>query len=190
MTRVIDLTWPLWEGMPNSPAHPVAPKLVSGTMSHKATALWMAKSPRYGQVSFASEQFLLAGHMGTHLDAPWHYFPTSEGKPAQTVDEIPLEECFGPGVVLDLTGHEPGERVGVLAPKGRLETAALLAAWSVGASVVPLDPAKVGALQATLKVAGMKVEARKYAEKSVKTAGLLGLLVWFVTPKILRGLRR
>ena len=98
MTRVIDLTWPLWEGMPNSPAHPVAPKLVSGTMSHKATALWMAKSPRYGQVSFASEQFLLAGHMGTHLDAPYHGNP--EGA---TVDAVDLAHVCGEAVWLDVS---------------------------------------------------------------------------------------
>ena len=41
-------------------------------------------------------------HSTTHIDAPWHYGPTSGGAPAQTIDEIPLERCLGPGVVLDL----------------------------------------------------------------------------------------
>lgn len=98
MTRVIDLTWPLYEGMPNHPAHPVAPKLLSGTMSHTGTALWMAKSPRYGQVSFASEQFLLAGHVGTHLDAPYHGNP--EGP---TVDAVDLRHVCGEAVWLDVS---------------------------------------------------------------------------------------
>ncbi len=40
-------------------------------------------------------------HTGTHIDAPWHYGSQSEGKPARTVDDIPLEWCFGDGVVLD-----------------------------------------------------------------------------------------
>lgn len=40
-------------------------------------------------------------HTGTHIDAPWHYGSISEGKRARTVDEIPLEWCFGDGVVLD-----------------------------------------------------------------------------------------
>jgi len=42
-------------------------------------------------------------HATTHIDAPWHYGPASGGKRAQTIDEIPLERCIGPGVVLDMT---------------------------------------------------------------------------------------
>ena len=42
-------------------------------------------------------------HSTTHIDAPWHYGPTSGGAPAQTIDEMPLDKCIGPGVVLDLT---------------------------------------------------------------------------------------
>ena len=42
-------------------------------------------------------------HSTTHIDAPWHYGPMSGGAPAQTIDEMPLEKCIGPGVVLDLT---------------------------------------------------------------------------------------
>jgi kynurenine formamidase len=45
----------------------------------------------------------LGVHSTTHIDAPWHYGPTSGGKPAATIDEIPLEKCIGPGVVLDMT---------------------------------------------------------------------------------------
>jgi kynurenine formamidase len=61
---------------------------------------------------WANELLTLSTHAGTHLDAPWHYFPTSEGRPAKTIDEVPLSACFGDGVVLDLTAHGPGERVG------------------------------------------------------------------------------
>jgi len=42
-------------------------------------------------------------HATTHIDAPWHYGPTSGGAPAATIDAIPLERCIGPGVVLDMT---------------------------------------------------------------------------------------
>jgi kynurenine formamidase len=41
-------------------------------------------------------------HSTTHLDAPWHYAPTSEGKPAKTIDEVPLEWCYGEGIVIDM----------------------------------------------------------------------------------------
>lgn len=40
-------------------------------------------------------------HTGTHMDAPWHYGSTSEGKRAMTIDEVPLEWCYTDGVVLD-----------------------------------------------------------------------------------------
>ena len=41
-------------------------------------------------------------HATTHLDAPWHYGPLCEGKKAKTIDEIPLEWCFGDGLVIDM----------------------------------------------------------------------------------------
>ena len=36
-------------------------------------------------------------------DAPYHYGSTCEGKPAKKIEDIPLEWCYGPGVVLDFT---------------------------------------------------------------------------------------
>ncbi|HKJ41238.1 MAG TPA: cyclase family protein [Sunxiuqinia sp.] len=45
-------------------------------------------------------------HATTHIDAPWHYAPSCEGKPAKTIDQIPLEWCYGDGVVIDMT-HKP-----------------------------------------------------------------------------------
>jgi len=42
-------------------------------------------------------------HMGTHVDAPFHYGSQCEGKPAKMIMDIPLEWCHGPGVVLDFT---------------------------------------------------------------------------------------
>ena len=61
----------------------------------------------------AVEKLTLTTHSGTHLDAPWHYWPTSEGKPSKTIDEIPLEWCFHDGVLLDLTHKNPGEEIDV-----------------------------------------------------------------------------
>lgn len=37
----------------------------------------------------AEELAKLSTHAGTHLDAPWHFGATSEGKPAKTIDQIP-----------------------------------------------------------------------------------------------------
>ena len=52
-------------------------------------------------------------HATTHIDAPWHYGPTSGGQPAQTIDEIPLEKCIGPGVVLDMTNKADDDPITV-----------------------------------------------------------------------------
>lgn len=41
-------------------------------------------------------------HATTHLDAPWHYSATVNGERAKTVDEIPLEWCYGDGLVIDM----------------------------------------------------------------------------------------
>ena len=50
-------------------------------------------------------------HSTTHIDAPWHYGETSGGAPAQTIEEIPLDECIGPGLVLDMTHKEDGDPI-------------------------------------------------------------------------------
>lgn len=52
---------------------------------------------------WADDTIRMGVHATTHIDAPWHYGPTSGGARAQTIDEIPLERCIGPGVVLDLS---------------------------------------------------------------------------------------
>lgn len=53
----------------------------------------------------------LPTHMGTHVDAPFHYGPRVDGEPARTVDELPLEWFFRPAVCLDLTFKKPGEYI-------------------------------------------------------------------------------
>jgi kynurenine formamidase len=58
---------------------------------------------------WAVENLSVGSHTATHIDAPYHYGETSEGKPARRIDEVPLEWCFGPGVVLDMRHRKPGE---------------------------------------------------------------------------------
>lgn len=59
----------------------------------------------------ANERVTLSTHSGTHLDAPWHFGPTTAGNPAKTIDQIPLEWCYGDGVVLDFTHKKKGETI-------------------------------------------------------------------------------
>lgn len=59
--------------------------------------------------AWASETISLHTHTGTHLDAPWHFHPTMDGgKPSWTIDEVPLEWCMGPGVVVDFSDKPSG----------------------------------------------------------------------------------
>lgn len=62
-----------------------------------------------GEGFAAVEHVTLTTHNGTHLDAPWHFHPTQDGgKPAMTIDQVPLEWCFQPGVKLDFRHFEDG----------------------------------------------------------------------------------
>ena len=64
-----------------------------------------------GEGFAAAEWVKLTTHNGTHLDAPWHFHPTMDGgKPAITIDEVPLDWCFRPGVKLDFR-HLPNGHV-------------------------------------------------------------------------------
>lgn len=61
---------------------------------------------------WANDTLTLITHAGTHLDAPWHFYPSTEkNKKSPTIDEIPLEWCFGKGVVLDFTYKKDGELI-------------------------------------------------------------------------------
>jgi kynurenine formamidase len=53
----------------------------------------------------------LGTHNSTHVDAPWHYNSVVAGEPAQTIDQLPLEWFFGPGVCLDFTQKRDGDAV-------------------------------------------------------------------------------
>jgi kynurenine formamidase len=46
------------------------------------------------------------------VDAPFHYGSTCEGKPAKQIMDVPLEWCYGPGVVLDFTHLKFPEAIG------------------------------------------------------------------------------
>src|SRR5699024_7780751 len=55
----------------------------------------------------AAETVTITTHAGTHIDAPWHYHPTmNRGEKAWTIDEVPLDWFYRPGVKLDLS-HLP-----------------------------------------------------------------------------------
>jgi len=110
--RIIDLSVPIMNYSMDTHEQSIS------YLDHQEVARQRAKS--YGVpadrfplpgVHSASEVVTLSTHAGTHMDAPWHYGPTSEGKPARTIDEIPLEWCFGAGVRLDFRAKQADESI-------------------------------------------------------------------------------
>ncbi len=62
---------------------------------------------------WAIEKVQLTTHNGTHLDAPYHFHPTmnhasGRAERSMTIDEVPLDWCFRPGVKLDFRHFENG----------------------------------------------------------------------------------
>jgi kynurenine formamidase len=80
---------------------------------------------------WAIEEVRAITHTGTHVDAPYHYSATSEGRPARTIDEVPLEWCFAPGVVLDMSAKQNGELITPDNLQGELDR--------IGYTLRPLD---------------------------------------------------
>ena len=69
----------------------------------------LAEDDLPGREGWALEELKITTHNGTHLDAPYHYHSTMDGgRRAMTIDEVPLEWCFGPGVKLDFRHFEDG----------------------------------------------------------------------------------
>ena len=81
-------------------------------------------------VALSAEVVTLSTHSGTHVDAPAHYGPASSGG-ARTIDRVPLEWCYGNGVLLDFRGHD--RVAGIARPDVEAELA------RIGHALEPLD---------------------------------------------------
>lgn len=73
----------------------------------------------------------LSTHGATHVDAPWHYNSVIQGKPAETIDRLPLEWFFSDGVKLDMRHKPDGEAMTSQDAQAALEEA--------GHTLKPLD---------------------------------------------------
>jgi kynurenine formamidase len=111
--RFIDISVPLQTGVKSDPP-PLLPQI--DYMGHVAGAQQIVKmfpgmtvDQIPGGEGPAAETVHITTHNGTHLDAPWHYGSTMDGgKPAATIDQIPLDWCFRPGVKLDFRSKPDG----------------------------------------------------------------------------------
>ena len=108
---IVDLSVPVED----SPSEPVRPQVSFD--DHDATAELVAGifgadvSQLPDGKGWASETVTMITHAGTHVDAPWHYFPICAGEPARTIDQLPLDWFVRPGVRLDLRGVERGAEI-------------------------------------------------------------------------------
>ncbi len=113
MKKYIDLSVPLEVGIQSDPEM-MLPEITY--LNHKETAEQVCsffpglkKNQLPNGEGWAIEFLKIATHNGTHLDAPYHYASTMDkGKRAITIDEVPLEWCFNPGVKLDFRHLEDG----------------------------------------------------------------------------------
>lgn len=86
--RIVDLSHPL---SPDTPAFPGDPSLVIRVLD--ATSTPSAAGERHLNSSHLS----MGLHCGTHMDAPFHFFSERP-----TIDEVLLERCIGPAVLVQL----------------------------------------------------------------------------------------
>ncbi|HEX9861069.1 MAG TPA: cyclase family protein [Nitrospirota bacterium] len=118
MTRIIDLSLPIDDTAPE----PFPVKVERVGHVEGAHRVGMKFQPpeggrRIDGTSFPDGMFIshesvtASVHCGTHVDAPYHFGPDSEGKPAKSIAELPLGWCYGNGFVLDMTMLEPGSEI-------------------------------------------------------------------------------
>ena len=85
--QIIDLTHRLDE---EATPFPGAPPV-------KITAHSFRLEPGDGRQRISTSELTTSLHCGTHMDAPFHFF--ADGR---TIDEVPLEACCGPALLLRL----------------------------------------------------------------------------------------
>lgn len=113
--RLVDLSGPI----ENSAAEVIEPLRVEiDHQDHDAgaelieTMLGVPRRLLRDGEGWANEEIRKLGtHSTTHVDAPWHYNSRIRGERAQTIDELPLEWFFAPGVVVDMTAKQDGEAI-------------------------------------------------------------------------------
>ena len=139
--KIIDLSIPIEHGLPSDPPGQI-PQIKY--LSHEDLAENMASrfegctAADLGGMGWAVENLQLSTHSGTHLDAPYHFWPTMNGaripggERAWTIDEVPLEWCIGEGIKMDFSDKPDGykimaadleeyfDRVGVIPKEGSI----------------------------------------------------------------------
>ena len=124
MKRFVDLSTSIESGLPVDPPAQIP---AINYISHKASAELFANVFGCTQEElpegngWAVEFANISTHAGTHMDAPYRFYPTMNGgEPAWTIDEVPLDWFMGPGVVLDCADLPDGYKLTVADVQERL----------------------------------------------------------------------
>lgn len=120
--RIIDLSVPLEAGIASDPPgyEPRIDYVTHRDSAADVVAFYpgMTTDQLPGGEGWAIEKLVMTTHVGTHLDAPYHHHSTMNGGArALTIDEVPLDWCYQPGVRLDFR-HLPD---GYVATPGDVE---------------------------------------------------------------------
>ena len=105
----------------------VVPVMIE-TVSHEAGGAHLAELAGVSQdllpdgLGWASERVTALTHAGTHVDAPYHYAPRCGTEPSRTIDELPLDWFWAPGVCVPVE-EGPRERSVGLEELERFEVA-------------------------------------------------------------------
>ena len=115
MPRIVDLSAPIRQDSPELPdvlrTDIVYTDHAGGARDIEALTGVTPNLLRDGE-GWTVETFTNFGtHSSTHVDAPWHYNSTIAGERAQSIDELPLDWFYRPGVVLDMTAKADGDPV-------------------------------------------------------------------------------
>jgi kynurenine formamidase len=114
VTRIVDLSAPI---APSPPSTPPFQRNDITYLSHAEGASEIAdlygvpaRLLRDGE-GWTRETVMLGTHNTTHVDAPYHYNSHIRGEPAATIDELPLERFYGPGLVVDFSIRADGDAI-------------------------------------------------------------------------------
>lgn len=115
----------------------------------------------------------LGVHSTTHIDAPWHYSPTVNGERAKTIDEIPLDWCYGDGIVINMSHKEDFDAITIEDLKKDLQqSGAKLQAGNI--VLIRTDRDKLmGTKEFPYKGTGMSPEATHWLiDQGIKVMGI------------------
>jgi kynurenine formamidase len=88
----------------------MSPRIVdlSLTLYHGIRGLTTEQHSTYSVEGYNTTMLHLYSHTATHMDAPLHFVPDGG-----TIDQIPLDRCIGPALVVDLSHVEPNSLIEV-----------------------------------------------------------------------------